>query len=318
MMTAMTPTLTAARLAIVSGKGGVGKTTVAAAIAVAAARAGMQVLLAEVEDRESFAPLFGLERIGYVERRIGSNLHGLSVLPDEALIEYLQLFYGIPKLSRALVHSKAVDFATNTAPGLRDILLIGKIKEAEQRRHEGAHVYDLIVLDAPPTGRLPRFLDAPRAIVELVHSGPIERQAQGVLDMVHDPKRTQVVLVTQPEDMPVRETIEAADALAKMNVALGPMVVNGIWPSIEMADAATLRAQAEAAGMALDDAAIAALHEVATAHATRARNQQASIADLRDACGLQQVHLPYLFTERVARAEVDSLAATLHASGAMG
>ncbi|MGH2795638.1 MAG: ArsA-related P-loop ATPase, partial [Actinomycetota bacterium] len=228
----MPASLTDSRLAIVSGKGGVGKTTVAAALAVAAANAGKRVLLVEVEQREAIAPLFGERAIGYEERRLAPNITGLSVIPDDALVEYLYLFYGIRRVGKVLRGTKAIDFATNVAPGLRDILLIGKVKEAERRRQQGSYVYDLIVLDAPPTGRLPRFLDAPRAVVELVNSGPIRQQAQGVLDMVTDPKRCRVVLVTLPEDMPVRETVEAADTLAKMNVNVGPIVVNAVLPQV--------------------------------------------------------------------------------------
>src|SRR5919108_6411208 len=129
----MPASLTASRLAIVSGKGGVGKTTVAAALAVAAGRAGKQVLLVEVEQRQALAPLFGERPLGYEERRVASNITALSVEPDEALVEYLYLFYGIPRVGKVLRGSRAVDFATNIAPGLRDILLIGKVKEAERR-----------------------------------------------------------------------------------------------------------------------------------------------------------------------------------------
>lgn len=315
-MSVMSKALTAARVAIVSGKGGVGKTTTSAALAVAASRAGRNVLLVEIEDREAFAPIFGLAKLAYEPQLLAPNLTGMTVEADEALVEYLQQFWGIPRLSRALVRSKAVEFATNTAPGLRDILLIGKVKEAERRRRDGRHVFDLIVIDAPPTGRLPRFLDAPRAIVELVRGGPIRRQAQGVLDMVVNPRRCQVVLVTQPEEMPVRETAEAADLLEKMGISLGPVVVNGVWPEVRGLGrdaAATLRK--EAGALALSDDAIAALAGVAGAQQRRARNQRAAIAELGKELPLPHVELPYLFSERIARAEVDTLAAILEGSG---
>jgi anion-transporting ArsA/GET3 family ATPase len=309
-----------ARLAIVSGKGGVGKTTVAAAMAVAAARSGKHVLIVEVEEREGLASLFGQTHIGYEEKTLAPNITGLSVVPDEALVEYLFLFYGIRYVGRVLKGSKAVEFATNIAPGLRDILLIGKIKEAERRRVQGRYVYDLIVLDAPPTGRLPRFLEAPRSIVELVHSGPIRQQAQGVLDMVYDPKRCQVVLVTLPEDMPVRETADSADALSKMGVALGPVVVNRVYPEVFPADVlepvaanarATLEADAQTAGIALKDEALDQLARVAGAHARRTINQQDAIADLERETGLERVTLPYLFSGRMGQDSVAELATRL-------
>lgn len=316
----MSPTLTAARVAVVSGKGGVGKTTVAAALAIAAARAGKQVLLAEIEDRDAFGPTFGYRKAGYTEHALDANLTGLSVEADESLVEYLRHFYGIPRLSRALVHSKAVEFATNVAPGLRDILLIGKIKEAETRRRQGLHVYDLIVLDAPPTGRLPRFLDAPRAIVELVRGGPIRSQAQGVLDMIRDPARTQVVLVTQPEEMPVRETAESVETMGKMGIALGPVVVNGVWPPLGPLGRdprAKLRAEAGEHGLDLGDEAIERLANVSALHARRARNQRAAMKELRGEVSLPQVVLPYLFTERIGRVEADALSGELERSGSL-
>jgi anion-transporting ArsA/GET3 family ATPase len=323
----MAASLTSSRLTIVSGKGGVGKTTVAAAIALAAGRAGRQVLLMEVEQREGLAPLFGESRIGYQERRLAPNVTGLSVVPDEALVEYLYLFYGIRRVGKVLAGTKAVDFATNIAPGLRDILLIGKVKEAERRRVQGRYVFDLIVLDAPPTGRLPRFLDAPRAVVELVHSGPIRQQAQGVLDMVSDPQRTHVVLVTLPEDMPVRETAEAVETLGKMNVGLGPVVVNGVYPAsfppsslraVAKDAAGQIATDAERTGIALAEPGLEELGRVAGAHARRTLNQQEAMAELRDQTGLPSVTLPFLFSPRMGRTEIERLGEELAAQGAVG
>jgi anion-transporting ArsA/GET3 family ATPase len=264
--------------------------------------------------------MFGLSEIGYEERLITENITALSVEADEALVEYLQMFYGIPRFSRALIQSKAVEFATHTAPGLQDILHIGKIKEAERRRRGGEFVYDFIVLDAPPTGRLPRFLDAPRAIVDLVSSGPIRAQAQSVLDMVTDPERTQVVLVAQPENMPVRETLESIETLHKMNVAIGPLIVNGMWPAIEglgKDPEATLAAEAEAAGIELSDVAIEQVAIVASAQARRARNQRKALRELTKESGLPHVELPYLFAPRIAQPQLSHLASVMEASGSL-
>ena len=322
----MPASLTESRLAIVSGKGGVGKTTVAASLALAAAESGKRVLLVEVEQREGIAPLFGERPIGYEERHLAPNLTGLSVVPDEALVEYLYLFYGIKRVGKVLRGTKAVDFATNVAPGLRDILLIGKVKEAERRRQQGRYVYDLIVLDAPPTGRLPRFLDAPRAVVELVNSGPIRQQAQGVLDMVTDPKRCRVVLVTLPEDMPVRETVEAADALAKMGVTVGPIVVNSVLPEVfppaklkalAKDPAPLLATDAEAAGLRLSEDAIEGLARVTALHARKTVNQREAIAELERETSIPTLHLPYIFSPRMSREEIAMLAKDLSGQGAI-
>jgi anion-transporting ArsA/GET3 family ATPase len=327
MMGVLMPFLTSARLAIVSGKGGVGKSTVAAALAVAAARTGKRVLIVEVEQRESIAPLFGEKHIGYEERRLAPNITGLSVVPDEALVEYLYLFYGIRYVGRVLKGSKAVEFATNIAPGLRDILLIGKVKEAERRRADGTYAFDLIVLDAPPTGRLPRFLEAPRAVVELVNSGPIRKQAQGVLDMVSDPQRCQVVLVTLPEEMPVTETAEAVETLSKLGVAVGPIVVNGVYPPTFTEDTlervsgdarSVISADAERAAIKLSDPALDSLSRIAGSHARRTINQRAAIAELERETELPHLTLPHLFAQRIGKDEVSKLAEDLAAQGAVG
>lgn len=309
------PNLTSSHVVFVSGKGGVGKTTIAAALALAASRAGLDVLLCEVEQRNSLAHLFGRERLHYEERRLQHNLSAMSIEPDESLVEYLRHFYGIPRISRALVTSKAVEFATQIAPGLRDILLVGKIKEADVRRDaKGGPAYDLIVVDAPPTGRLPRFLDAPRAIGELVSSGPVARQAKGVLDMTTDPSRSSVVLVTLPEELPIQETLEARAALEQIGVASGPIVCNMLWPEAEeLEDATSVAAAVTASGIAEDDAA--AIAELVNRSARRAREQRIALAKLEGSLGEPAIALPFLFTAEIGQSDLDVLARRLASSG---
>jgi anion-transporting ArsA/GET3 family ATPase len=315
----LSPALTSSRVAVLSGNGGVVKTTGAAALSLAAARRGKRVLLVEVEGRDGIGRPFGAGTLGYREQRLAENVFGLSVSPEEALGEYLKLFYGIGRIGGALARTRAVEFATDTAPGLRDILLIGKVKEAERRRVEGRYVYDLIVVDAPPTGRLPRFLEAPRAVVDLVHAGPIRSQAQGVLDMVFDARRLQVVLVTLPEDMSVRETAESVESLRKMGVALGPVVVNGLWQELDGRalgrDAAgTLRTAVSRAGIDISEEGIEALAQTATIHGKRARNQRLAIKELDDEPDLTLARLPYLFTVAIGPEEIGRLADSLESS----
>ncbi|MCA1832246.1 MAG: ArsA family ATPase [Actinomycetota bacterium] len=322
----MHPSLTSSRVAIVSGKGGVGKTTIAAALAKAAAAQGKRVLLLEVEGRNSLAPLFGIPSLGYPEHVVAPNLSAESVVPDEALVEYLYMFYGIKRIGKALAHTKATEFATNIAPGLRDILLIGKVKEAERRRVREAYAFDLVVLDAPPTGRLPRFLDAPRAVADLVRAGPIRTQAHGVLDMITDPARSAVVLVTLPEEMPVQETVESIATLRRMGVAVGPVVVNRVaaepfTKTVErslISDARKAIARAmEKAGVAAPAATLERLAAVAAASARRTRNQRAVMTELEADIDRPMISVPALLSPTVGPAEVDFLASVLSDSGAI-
>jgi anion-transporting ArsA/GET3 family ATPase len=257
---------------------------------------------------------------------IGPNLSAESVVPDEALVEYLYLFYGIKRVGKVLAHTKATEFATNIAPGLRDILLIGKVKEAERRRTREAYAFDLIVLDAPPTGRLPRFLDAPRAVADLVRAGPIRTQAQGVLDMITDPARAHVVLVTLPEEMPAQETIEATETLRHMGVALGPVVVNRVAPepftkTAERAlisnPAGAIAGAAQKAGVATSAATIDRLAAVAGASARRTRNQRSVLSDLRAAIDRPIITAPALLSPTVGPQEVAFLADVLTDAGAV-
>jgi anion-transporting ArsA/GET3 family ATPase len=307
--------LLSSRAVFVSGKGGVGKTTVAAALALASARSGRETLLAEVEQREGLAPIFGLEKLGHTERRIEPHLQGISIEPDESLVEYLQHFYRIPRMSRALVQSRAVEFATQVAPGLRDILLVGRLKEAEVRVDElGKKAFEQIVVDSPPTGRLPRFLDAPRAITEIVPSGPVGRQARGVLDMISSEERAQVVLVTLPEELPLQETLESVAALREIGVATGPVVCNQVWPrALEPSDRDGLIERGLAAGMDRGDAE--AMADVVARAAERAERQHRLLKDLEHELGSPPIVLPYLFVAELRRGEVETMGRALAASG---
>ncbi|MGZ6826008.1 MAG: ArsA-related P-loop ATPase, partial [Mycobacteriales bacterium] len=206
----------AARLHVVSGKGGTGKTTVAAALALALASGGKKVLLAEVEGRQGIAQLFDTPPLPYEERKVavapdGGDVHALAIDPEQALLDYLHLFYklsptGIP--ARTLRRIGAIDFATTVAPGLRDVLLTGKVKEAVVRVADGRPVYDAVVVDAPPTGRVPRFLNISHEIGNLAKVGPLKSQSDGVMALFKSPQ-TVVHLVTLLEEMPVQETLDA-------------------------------------------------------------------------------------------------------------
>jgi len=218
------------RLHVVTGKGGTGKTTVAAALALALASDGRTVLLVETEGRQGIAQLFDAPPLPYEERRVavtrgGGEVKALAIDVEEALLDYLDMFYTLRRAGRALRKRGAIDFAPAIAPGLRDVLLTGKIKEAVTRRHDGRPVYDAVVVDAPPTGRISRFLGVTAEMSQLARSGPIKTQSDSVMAVLRSPQ-TAVHLVTLLEDMPVQETSDAIAELTKADLPVGSVIVN--------------------------------------------------------------------------------------------
>ena len=219
-------------LHIVSGKGGTGKTTVATALAYALATRGRRTLVCEVEGRQGIAEVFGVAPLnGSEERRVtrtpaGGDVFGLAVDAEDALLEYLETFYHLGLAGRALDKFGAVDFATSIAPGLRDVLLTGKVYEAVRRKTRNRpNAYDAVVLDAPPTGRIAAFLNVHAAVSGLAKMGPIRGQADSIMQVLRS-ARTVVHFVTLLEDMPVSETEEAVAALRPTGIRVGTIVEN--------------------------------------------------------------------------------------------
>lgn len=226
------PDLSKVRLHVVTGKGGTGKTTVAAALALGLSRQGKRVLLVEVEERQGISQTFDVPPIGHTETRIvhdrsGGEIWAISVDAKQSLGEYLQKFYKVGRAMGLLDKFGAVDFATTIAPGLRDVLLIGKVYEAAGRRagRSGALAYDAVVLDAPPTGRVVRFLNVNAEVADVAKVGPIHSQADSITRMVRS-HTTAVHVVTLLEEMPVQETVDALRDLRAAELPLGAIVVN--------------------------------------------------------------------------------------------
>ncbi len=279
------------RLHVVTGKGGTGKTTVAASLALALASHGRSVLLCEVEGRQGIARLFDVDPLPYAERRIATGLpgpggragtlHALHVDPESALLEYLAMYYRLGRAGRALDRFGVVEFATTLAPGVRDVLLTGKVYEAAkvQRRAKGVPSYDAVVLDAPPTGRIAQFLGVNSELAGLARVGPIRSQADNVMKLFRSP-RTAIHLVTVLEEMPVQETADGIAELRAAGLPVGSVIVNLVRPQDLDADqlaaaragaldADAVRKDLDRVGVTVDDALVDALLTEAHDHAVR-------------------------------------------------
>ena len=288
---------------MVTGKGGTGKTTAAAALALALAAGGRRTLVVEVEGRQGLAQLFDTPPLPYEERRIasapgGGEVRALAVDVEEALLEYLAMFYNLRSAGRALRRMGAVDFATTIAPGMRDVLLTGKVKEAVTRTRQGHRVYDAVVLDAPPTGRITRFLNVTAEVAGLAKVGPIKTQSDGVMAVLRSPQ-TAVHVVTLLEEMPVQETVDAVTELRAAHLPVGSVIVNMTRPPLlpepvlaaGRIDTAELRAGLAAAGL---DAKLApTLAAEAVEHAERWRVEDDNRGTLIG-LGLPTIELPFL------------------------
>jgi anion-transporting ArsA/GET3 family ATPase len=302
--------LTKARLHFVSGKGGTGKSTVAAALALALAAGGRQVLLVEVEGRQGIAQLFDVPPLPYAEMKIataegGGHVNALALDIEAAFLEYLDMFYNLGLAGRAMKRIGAIEFATTIAPGLRDVLLIGKIKETVVRGEKNRHPqYDAVVVDAPPTGRISRFLDVTRAIADLARGGPVHSQAEGV-DALLRSETTAVHLVTLLEALPMQETLEAIDDLRELQLQVGSVIVNRNIPAYlgpdELAkavegdiDADAVRAGLGKSGVKLSDTEFAGLLTETIQHAAliAARTESAVALDEIDVPRLELPSLP--------------------------
>jgi anion-transporting ArsA/GET3 family ATPase len=300
------------QLHIVTGKGGTGKSTVAASLALALASRGKTVLLCEVEGRQGIAQLFDVSPLPYEERLLAKatehghgDVYALAIDAEEALLEYLAMYYRLGRAGKALDRFGVIDFATTIAPGVRDVLLTGKVYEAAQRnsRNKNARRYDALVLDAPPTGRIAQFLNVNNELAGLARMGPIKSQADTVMTLLKSP-RSAVHLVTVLEEMPVQETVDGVGELREAGLPVGGVVVNLVRPQdldeqaraellTGSVDEAALTKALGAAGIDLNPGLVEVLVSEGRDHAERRRLED-SQRTLVEAIGVPTYELPQL------------------------
>jgi anion-transporting ArsA/GET3 family ATPase len=300
---------------VVAGKGGVGKTTITAALARTAASAGLSVLVLELEGKPGVPAAYGLPgSLGYEEAELAEGAGGddgrvraRRITPDDALLEYLA-DHGMRRVSKRLVSSGALDVVATAIPGIRDILVLGKVKSLE--REDAA---DLILVDAPATGHAMTFLTSAQGLLDAARSGPVRAQAADVVELLTDPARCQVALVTLPEEMPVNEVVEAAYQLEdRVGISLGPVIANACLPEEPLLDADPSSAAAEA-GVQLSAVEADALADAARFRARRRRLQEEQLTRLAAELPLPQLRAPFLFSPAIGPDEVAVLSDALTA-----
>jgi anion-transporting ArsA/GET3 family ATPase len=297
------------RLLYVTGKGGVGKTTVAAALGLAAAEAGRRTIVCEVAEQDRVSRAFRREGVtAETEVELAENLWAVTIDPNKALQEWLakQLGGGAPL--RLMTRSHAFQYFVAAAPGAKELITIAKVWELAQLSRWDARnrTYDLVVVDAPASGHGLAMLTTPHTFGEIARVGPIKRQAQKISTMLADPERTGYVAVALAEEMPINETLELGGRLeAAVGLGLDAVIVNGLYPErYTKAEAEALRA---AADNGLDPDALAAVRAALTQH-ERSRQQQTHVRRLRKEAGAPVLELPLLFEPEVGLAEYEYLA----------
>ncbi len=298
------------RLVFVTGKGGVGKSTVSLALALAAARAGKRTILCEVSAQEQFSHLFETGEIGFHETEMSENLWGISIDPDESMREYVLLQLKVKPMRDLLFRSRIFTYLAAATPGLKELVTIGKIWELalEQRKSHDGRRYDLVVVDAPATGHGVGFLQTPRTFAELARVGPIRQQAETLDAFIRDRDRTGVAVVALPEEMPVNETAALERDLAdQVGLGVDRIYCNGLYP--ERFDDAEVE-RIEAAIASADDGPRSACRAALT-ESRRAHDQRLQLARLEENCVAPVRTLPFLFEPELALEQIEYLATEL-------
>jgi anion-transporting ArsA/GET3 family ATPase len=296
------------RLIFVTGKGGVGKSTVATALGLVAARRGLRTIVAELASQERVGQAFDRRGRTFEEVELADNLFTISVDPQLAMEEYLRVKTGA--VGQALGQSRLFGAFAMATPGMRELLSVGKLWELAQheRRTDDGDVYDLVIVDAPAAGHGVGILRTPRTFADIARVGPIAHQAGVIAATIADPSFTAVIAVAAAEEMPVNETLWLRDALAEDQLTLEATIVNACYPRRFSARERT--ALARARKRATQPLIGAALGAALSQHA-RMTAQREQLARLREGLATEVIELPYIFAESVGRAELDQLADSL-------
>ncbi len=294
------------RLVIVTGKGGVGKSTVSLALALAAAGRGKRTILCEVASSEHLSHVFHSSEIGYHEVEMAENLWAISIDPDESMREYVLLQLKVKAMRDLLFRSRIFTYLTAATPGLKELVTIGKIWELalDDRKVKSGRRYDTVIVDAPATGHGVGFLQTPRTFANVARVGPMRQQAEALDEFIRDRERTGVAVVSLPEEMPVNETAKLERDLAdEVGIAVDRVYCNGLYPErFEDEELSRIAATAERANGAARAACRAALSE-----ARRARSQREQLARLEEICAAPVGTLPFLFAPTVGVEEIGTL-----------
>ncbi len=295
------------RLVVVTGKGGVGKSTVALALGLAAARSGKRTILCEVAAQEHLSHVFERNEVGFREVEMVENLWAISIDPDESMREYVLLQLKVKAMRDLLFRSRIFNYLAAATPGLKELVTIGKIWELalDDRKVRSGHSYDLVIVDAPATGHGVGFLQTPRTFADVAKVGPIRQQAETLDAFIRDPKRTGVVVVALPEEMPVNETTQLERSLAdEVGVGVDQIYCNGLYPErFSERDTERIAGASEAMSAAGQAACRAALTE-----ARRAADQREQLERLEQATQAPVTALPFLFEARLGVDEIGRLA----------
>jgi anion-transporting ArsA/GET3 family ATPase len=300
------------QLLFVTGKGGVGKTSVAAALGVLAAESGKRTLLCEMDAKGALAAAFDLASLDFDPRPIEDHLEAMEMNTEDALREYLRLFVRVPFVGRLGPLARTFDFVADAAPGVKEILGVGKLAYEVRERH-----YDLVVVDAEASGHIVAQVAAPRVIGELIQVGMVRDQTRWMLDILEDPARTGLVVVTTPEEMPVVETVELLERLdAETQMTPAAIVANRVLPALFDREQSAVVSHLDRAEDVLVDAVGPGVHAVViAAQLTEARRAVGArhLENLRRAvpAGVPILYVPELFTRATGRRVVALVADAL-------